>query len=74
MNSDDTYRDICEIIVAADGTPIPTTDTLISIIKKIVAEDELELVQTFRERKSQPLEQLVETSGKPEEKIEAGAF
>jgi Pyruvate/2-oxoacid:ferredoxin oxidoreductase delta subunit len=62
MISDDLYKQACEIIVAAGGTPFPITDTLVAIIRRIVAEDEVELVLAYKEKKSQTMDQLVEST------------
>ncbi len=38
------YREVTETVNGAGGTPFPVNDTLISIIKLIVNEDELDFV------------------------------
>jgi Pyruvate/2-oxoacid:ferredoxin oxidoreductase delta subunit len=49
----------------------PVTDTAVTIIQRVVgnSEDELDLIYAFREKPSQTLDQLVASSGFPEEKI-----
>lgn len=69
MSIEDVYQQVSEIMVSAGGTPVPTTDTLLKIIKRIVSENETRLVLAFKEKKSQTLEQLLESSTLSEEKI-----
>lgn len=69
MNTNKTYRDVCKTIVNAGGTPLPITDTLIEIVRRIIKEDETEFVLAFREKKSQTMDQLKETTGLPEDAI-----
>ena len=49
------------------------SDTAIAIVAAIVGdnEDELDLIDAFREKPSQTLDQLVESSGFPKERVEA---
>ncbi len=49
----------------------PVTDTAVTIIQRVVGntEDELDLIYAFREKPSQTMEQLVDSSGFPEDKI-----
>jgi ferredoxin len=69
MSTNQTYRDVCQTIVNAGGTPLPMTDTLIEIIRRIIDEDETEFILAFRKKKSQTMEQLRETTGLTEEDI-----
>ncbi len=69
MSVDQTYREVCEIIVQAGGTPLPVTDTLVEIIKRVVSVDEVDFILFFKEKKSQTLDQLKETSGLNEDEI-----
>ncbi|MBU3914026.1 hypothetical protein KKA14_00655, partial [bacterium] len=70
MSTQEIYRQVSETVSGAGGTPIPTTDTLIEIMRRIVNEDETDFVLAFAEKKSQTMEQLVETMGLSEQKIE----
>ncbi|MBU2644708.1 4Fe-4S binding protein [bacterium] len=63
------YRKVCETIVAAGGTPFPVTNTLVEIVKRIVSENEIEVILGFTEKKSQTLEQLLETTHLSEDEI-----
>ncbi len=72
MSADEKYRNVAEIINTAGGTPLPVTDTLISIIKLLVPDDEVELLLAFDDAKSQTLEQLKQSSGLDEDAIIEG--
>jgi len=69
MNLDDRYRQAAEII-ASEGFPkMQVTDTLIEIIKELVKEEEIDLILAFKEKRSQSLDQLKESSGFSEDLI-----
>lgn len=63
------YRKVCETIVAAGGTPFPITDTLVLIVKRIISETEVDLILGFAEKKSQTLEQLLDSTQLSREEI-----
>jgi len=69
MRTDDKYRKTAEAINAAGGTPLPVTDTLIEILKLLIAEDELDFIIAFRDKRSQTLQQLLESTGLGEAEI-----
>jgi len=63
MNLDDKYRQAAEAI-AGGGTPgAAVSDSLVDIIKALVKEDEIDLILAFKEKRSQSLDQLRESSG-----------
>ncbi len=68
-NIDDKYREVGHVIGQAGGTPLPVTDTLVKLLKYFISEDELDFILSFREKKSQTMEQLKESSGLSEEEI-----
>lgn len=57
------YRNVCQAILDAGGTPLPVSQTLVKIIKLIITEEEMDFVLFFSEKRSQSLDQLKETSG-----------
>ncbi len=63
------YKNAAQIINNAGGTPLTVTDTLIEILKHLVKEDHLDFVLAFKRKKSQTMEQLKETTGLDENKI-----
>ena len=67
--SEAKYKKAAQIISSAGGTSIPVTDTLISILKHAVSEDDLDFIMAFRRKRSQTLEELKKTSKLPEDKI-----
>lgn len=69
MNINDKYRAAGEIIAKAGGTPVPVDDTLIELLKYFIMEDEVDFISSFKEKKSQTMEQLKLSSGLPEEEI-----
>lgn len=69
MSLEDVYRQVSEIMVGAGGTPVPITDTLIKIIKRIVSVEETDFVLVFKDQKSQTLDQLLENSNFSEAQI-----
>jgi ferredoxin len=58
MSTEDKYRQATEVI--ASGR---VSDTLVDIVKLLVKEDQLDLVLNFKEKRSQSIDQLMETSG-----------
>ena len=69
MEIHEKYREVAETINGAGGTPFPVNDTLVEIITMLVDEDEIDLILAFKEKTSQTLDQLKESSGLPEEEI-----
>jgi ferredoxin len=69
MNIEEKYQEAGEIISKAGGTPIPVNDTLIKLLKYFIMEDEVDFIASFKEKKSQTMEQLKLSSGLPEEEI-----
>jgi ferredoxin len=63
MDIDDKYKQAAEAISNASSTPLPVYDTLLSILKLIMSEDEAELVIAFRDKRSQTIEELKLSSG-----------
>ncbi len=69
MDINEKYRKAGEIISTAGGTPIPVNDTLIEILKYFIMEDEVDFIASFKDKKSQSMEQLKLSSGLSEEEI-----
>ena len=64
------YKITAQIINGAGGTPFPITDTLITILRHIVPDEEdLAFIKFFRRKTSQTMEQLKESSKLSEEEI-----
>jgi NAD-dependent dihydropyrimidine dehydrogenase PreA subunit/predicted transcriptional regulator len=64
------YKRAAQIINGAGGTPFPISDTLITILKHIVPDEEdLAFIKFFKRKTSQTMEQLKETSNLSEEEI-----
>jgi len=64
------YKRTAQIINGAGGTPFPITDTLITILRHIVPDEEdLAFIKFFRRKTSQTMEQLKENSKLSEEEI-----
>ncbi len=69
MRITEKYKQAGEVIMMAGGTPVPVNDTLVKLLQYFISEDELDFVLAFKERKSQTLEQLKESTGLPEPEI-----
>ncbi|MBN1470958.1 MAG: 4Fe-4S binding protein [Syntrophaceae bacterium] len=69
MNIDEKYRRAGEIISQAGGTPLPVNNTVISLLKHFIMEDELDFIASFADKKSQTMEQLKMSSGLLEDEI-----
>jgi len=69
MNIDEKYKKAGEVISTAGGTPLPVNDTLISLLKYFIMEDEVDFIASFADKKSQTMEQLKLSSGLSEEEI-----
>lgn len=69
MDINEKYQEVAATINGAGGTPFPVNDTLVQIIKMLVEEDEIDMILAFKEKTSQTLEELKESSGLPEAEI-----
>ena len=69
MSLDERYRQAAETIASGGFPPVQVSDTLIEIIKELVKEEEIDLILAFKEKRSQSLDQLKESSGLSEELI-----
>jgi len=67
------YKKAAAVVCRQGMVQFPVSDTAIAIIKNVVGEngDELDLMCAFHEKSSQVLEQLVESSKMPADKVEA---
>lgn len=68
-NTEKKYKQVAQIIGGAGGTPIPPSDTIISILKHVIAPEDLDFLKAFKRRKSQTMEQLKKSSKLSEEEI-----
>jgi ferredoxin len=66
------YQKAAQVICKQGMIPFPVTDTTIRILKRVIEDDqeELDLIDAFRDRASQTLEQLKESSHLSGDKIE----
>ncbi len=67
--TDKRYKKAVQIINKAGGTPVPVTDNTIAILKHIVEEEHLDFIMGFKNKRSQTVEQLKESSGLSEDDI-----
>ena len=67
------FKAAAAVVCRQGMVQFPVSDTAIAIIRNVVGayEDELDLICAFHETPSQVLEQLVESSGMPADKVEA---
>ena len=70
---DERYKKAVQVINKAGGTPVPVTDNTIAILKHIVEEEHLDLIIAFKNKRSQTMEQLKESSGLSEDEINTHA-
>ena len=70
MDINEQYLEAATIINGAGGTPLQVNETLVQIIKELVEEEEINMILAFKEKTSQTMEQLKESSGLPEAEIE----
>jgi Na+-translocating ferredoxin:NAD+ oxidoreductase RNF subunit RnfB len=56
--SEERYKKAARIIIKAGSLPFPINETLISIIRQMINEEELALVEAFKRKLSQTLEEL----------------
>ena len=70
-NLTDKFKQAAGVICRQGLIQFPVTDTAVTIIQQVVgnAEDELDLIDAFSEKPSQTMQQLMASSGFPEEKI-----
>ncbi|MBW1848740.1 MAG: hypothetical protein JRJ27_16725, partial [Deltaproteobacteria bacterium] len=69
MDINEQYLEAATIINGAGGTPLQINETLVQIIKELVEEEEINMILAFKEKTSQTMEQLKESSGLPEAEI-----
>ena len=67
--SEERYKKAAYYIIKAGSLPFPINDTLINIIKQMINEEELDLIDAFRRKSSQTLEELRKTSKMPDTQI-----
>ena len=67
--SEERYKKAAQYIIKAGSLPFPINDTLINIIKQMVSEEELDLIDAFKRKSSQTLEELRKTSKMPDKQI-----
>ncbi|MGD8260725.1 MAG: 4Fe-4S binding protein [Desulfobacterales bacterium] len=72
MTIEEKYKRAAKVICKQGMVQFPVSDTAISIITTVVGdnEEELDLIYAFREKPSQTMDQLMESSGMSEKKIE----
>jgi len=63
------YKKVTQAINSAGGTPFAVNDILISIVKHITSEEDLDFILVFKKQKSQTMEQLKLSSNLTEEEI-----
>jgi len=64
MSLDDRYRQVTEIIAGRS-----VSDAMIDLFKELVKEDQIDVLLTFKEKRSQSIDQLKESSGLSEKEI-----
>jgi hypothetical protein len=71
MTIEEKYKRAAKVICKQGMVQFPVSDTAISIITTVVGdnEEELDLIYAFREKPSQTMDQLMESSGMSEKKI-----
>ena len=67
----DKFKRAAGVICRQGLVQFPVTDTAVAIIQQVVgnAENELDMIDAFSEKPSQTMQQLIASSGFPEEKI-----
>ncbi|MFW9941123.1 MAG: ATP-binding protein [Candidatus Thorarchaeota archaeon] len=66
---DEKYKNAVQVINSAGGTPVPVTANTVEILKYIVEQKHLDFIMAFKGRRSQTMEQLIESSGMSEDEI-----
>lgn len=64
------YKKAARVIVKAGVFPFPINDTMLKILKKLITEEDLDLVLAFKRKTSQTIEQLKQSSKLSEEQIQ----
>jgi ferredoxin len=69
---DEKYRQAASVVCKQGAVPFPVNDTTIAIIQNVIGdnEEELDFVTAFAKKPSQTMEELKESTGLPEEKID----
>ncbi len=67
--SEAKYKKVASVVSSAGGTPIPVTDTLIELLKFVIDEEDLDFIMAFRRKRSQTMEQLLQSSKMSEAEI-----
>ncbi|MFX1302045.1 MAG: ATP-binding protein [Promethearchaeota archaeon] len=70
---DEKYKKAARAIVKAGAFPFPINDTMLKILKKLITEEELDLILAFKRNSSQTIEQLKQRSKISEEQIQKHA-
>jgi ferredoxin len=72
LSLEDKYRKAAGVICKQGMVPFPVNDTTIAIMKHVVEDDdaELDFIHAFNDKASQTLEELKQSSGLSEEKID----
>ncbi len=68
-NIDEKYKQAGHVISTTGGTPLPVNDTLLKLLRYFIMEDELDFIMAFRDKTSQTLEQLKDSTALPESEI-----
>lgn len=63
------YKQAVQVINSAGGTPVAINDITVAILKHIISEEYLDFIMAFKEKRSQTIEQVKESSGLSEEEI-----
>ena len=64
MSLEDRFKQVTEVIAGGQAS-----ETLVDIIKLLVKEDQLDMLMTFKDARSQSMDQLKDSSGLSEEEI-----
>jgi len=69
---EEKYKKAASVICKQGIIPFPVNELTVGIIKEVIEdnEEELDLIWAFRDKSSQTLEELVTSSGLPEDKID----
>ncbi|MFX1497724.1 MAG: 4Fe-4S binding protein [Promethearchaeota archaeon] len=67
--SDEKYRKAARVIVKAGAFPFPINETLISILKMVIEEEDLDFIMAFKRKKSMTTTQLKQASKMTEQEI-----
>jgi len=64
------YKKAARVIVKAGVFPFPINNTMLKILKKLITEEDLDLILAFKRKTSQTIEQLKQSSKLSEEQIQ----